>query len=42
MNPIVFYADGTIQVTQNGRTYFAAGSSKELLRQLKSDWQIYF
>lgn len=42
VNPIIFYADGTIQVTQNGRTYFATDFSKELLRQLKSDWHINF
>lgn len=40
--PILFYKDGTIQVNQEGNTYFLKNPPKDLLAKLKSDWNISF
>lgn len=40
--PILFYKDGTIQVNQEGDTYFIENPPKDLLTQLISDWNITF
>lgn len=40
--PILFYKDGTIQVNQEGTSYFIAEPPKDLLTKLKSDWDIVF
>lgn len=40
--PILFYQDGTIQVNQEGISYFLTNPPKDLLIQLKSDWDINF
>ena len=39
---IHFYKDGTIQVYQEGKSYFIADPPKDLLSKLKSDWEITF
>lgn len=39
---IVFYQDGTIEVNQEGITYFVKNPPEDLLAQLKSDWNITF
>lgn len=39
---ILFYKDGTIQVNQEGISYFLVDPPKELLTQLKSEWNITF
>ena len=39
---ILFYKDGTIQVNQEGTSYFIAEPTKDLLTKLKSDWDIAF
>ena len=39
---LLFYKDGTIQVNQEGSSYFIANPPKDLLTQLKSDWNITF
>lgn len=40
--PILFYKDGTIQVNQEGTSYFIAEPPKDLLTKLKADWDIDF
>lgn len=40
--PILFYKDGTIQVDQEGVSYFIVNPPTDLLAQLKSDWKITF
>ncbi|MDQ0429313.1 hypothetical protein QOZ98_002141 [Planomicrobium stackebrandtii] len=39
---LLFYKDGTIQVNQEGNSYFIADPPKDLLSKLKSDWEITF
>lgn len=39
---LLFYKDGTIQVYQEGKSYFIADPPKDLLSKLKSDWEITF
>lgn len=39
---ILFYKDGTIQVNQEGISYFIVDPPKDLLTQLKSEWNITF
>lgn len=40
--PVLFYNDGTIQVDQEGVSYFIVNPPNDLLDQLKSDWNISF
>ncbi len=39
---LLFYKDGTIQVNQEGASYFIVDPPVDLLTQLKSDWNITF
>lgn len=39
---LLFHKDGAIQVNQEGSSYFIANPPKDLLTQLKSDWNITF
>ncbi|AQU79513.1 MULTISPECIES: hypothetical protein [Planococcus] len=40
--PFLFYQDGTIQVDKEGTSYFIKNPPKDLLTQLKTDWNIKF
>lgn len=40
--PFLFYKDGTIQVSQEGISYFIVDPPKDLLTQLKKEWDITF
>ena len=39
---LLFYKDGTIQVNQEGISYFIVDPPKDLLTQLKAEWSIAF
>lgn len=39
---LLFYKDGTIQVNQDGISYFIVDPPKDLLMQLKAEWSITF
>jgi hypothetical protein len=39
---LLFYKDGTIQVNQEGNSYFIVDPPKDLLSRLISDWEITF